>query len=172
MVSERIELPADGHVHAQLLAKVSLAVEHLSHERLAAGHVHVGHHVRAADNRQPAFVDELAKRGPFFRVTFQKRLHVADLIENKAVVGMGLQQPQRPQDIGQPHVEIFLAGLEYRPFPMRVRNVEENVLHCRRRSGRLGRLRDGTAHKRRRKIPARDRAAQDHQRQLIGFLVA
>ena len=62
MMPEGIELPADGHVNAQLLAKVALAIKHLPHVRLAPGHVHVEHHVVAADDRQPALLDELAKR--------------------------------------------------------------------------------------------------------------
>ena len=72
--------------------------------------------------------DELAERGFLFRIAFQERLHVAGLIEHEAVVGMGFQQRERPQDVGQPHVEIFLAGLEDRPFPVRVGNEEEGVL--------------------------------------------
>jgi hypothetical protein len=91
VVPEGVDLPSSRHLHAQLLAKIAFAVEQLTHERFAAWHVHFGHHVHATHDSQPTFLDKLAEGGFFLRVPLQERLHVADLVKNETVVGMGLQ---------------------------------------------------------------------------------
>jgi len=138
MVAEGVELPAHGHVHSQLAAKVVLAVEDLAHEGLAAGHVDVGHHVGPAHDRQTPFGNQLAKGRLFLGIALEKGLYVTGLIKGETVTGLGLQKPHRPHDVGKAHFQVFLAGLEHGPFPVRVRDEPEHVAGWRRGAGLRG----------------------------------
>ena len=125
MVPERIEQPAGGHLKTQLVAVVALAVLHLPDEGLAPGHVHVGHDVPGAGQLQPPFGKVPPEVGLKGWITLKERPDIGHLVEREPVVGLFLQEPHRLHDVGQAHLEVFLAGLEDSPLPVGVRDDPE-----------------------------------------------
>jgi hypothetical protein len=61
---------------------------------------------------QPAFRHELAEGSGFFRVPFQERFHIGDLVKHEPIARLHLQEMDRFENVGQAHVEVFLACLE------------------------------------------------------------
>ena len=60
----------------------------------------------------------------------KERLDVARLIEREPIVGIGLQHPERPQDVRQADAEILLARLENRAFPVGMGDIVQHALHA------------------------------------------
>src|SRR5262249_20154966 len=112
MMSKRVDEPARGDVYAELVPAILLAILDLPKKGLAAGHVVVGHDGHAEHELQPALRHELAKGGSFLRVAFQERFDVRDLIEHETVGGLGLEKAQCLENVGQAHLQVFLASLE------------------------------------------------------------
>ncbi len=56
VVAERIRIPSDSYIHAEILLKIALAHQNLPYQRFAVGHIEVGFHPHAADNLPPAFL--------------------------------------------------------------------------------------------------------------------
>ena len=59
VVAERIRIPADLYVHAEILLEVALADQNLPHQRFAVRHVQVGLDPHAADDLPSAFFHAL-----------------------------------------------------------------------------------------------------------------
>src|SRR5258708_7891068 len=123
---ERVQQPADLHVHAEVLAAITLRIKHLADEGLPARHVVVGHDVQAAHNLQPALRHKSPERARLFRIPFEKRPEVGYLVERESVVRMFLEQADGSEDVRQSHLQMLLARLEPRALPMRMRNEPES----------------------------------------------
>ena len=79
----------------------------------------------------------LRKSASWSGISLEKRLHVGHLVEHEPKVGLFLEQLHRLEDVGQAHLQVFLAGLEDRPLPVGVGDDPERVL--RRGRGTIGR---------------------------------
>ena len=90
MMSKGIEQPADLHFHAQLLPAIAFGVKDLSHERLPARQIIIGHDVHAADKLQPSRGDKFAERLRFLGISLEERPEVGYLIQSEFIVGMVL----------------------------------------------------------------------------------
>ena len=100
MMPERVERPADAHVHTQFVPVVALPVQGLPYPRLAARNVDVQHDVVAAHDLESPLGDELPKRFRFSRIPFEKRLHVGCLVKHKPIIRILLEEMERLQDVG------------------------------------------------------------------------
>ncbi len=138
VVPEGVEEPAGRHVDPELVAIIPLAVLHLPDERLAAGHVVVGHDVERPGELQPPFGQEPAEIRLLGRVPLEERPDVGHLVEREPEAGLFSQEPHRLEDVRQAHVQVFLAGLEDRPLPVGVRDDPEGLLLRIRGLGLLG----------------------------------
>src|SRR5262249_31363496 len=79
------------------------------------------------------FGEEPAESRLFIRVALEKWADVSHLVEREVVVGLLLEEPHHLEQVRQPHLEVFFAGLEDRAFPVCVGDDEEGPFRGRRR---------------------------------------
>ena len=128
MMAKVVDEPRGRNVNAQLAAVITLAVLHLTHERLAAGQVDVGHHVQRAHELQAAFGQEAAEIGFLLRVAVEKRFHIRHLVEREPVRRLLAKQSHGFQDVRQARLQVTFPRLEDGALPVGVRNDPERGL--------------------------------------------
>src|SRR5690348_1410143 len=99
MMSEGINQPGNLYIHTQLFTTVGLAVKHLPHEQLAAWFDIVRHYVHPANDLEPSLGNKFFECGRFFRIAFEERPEVGNLIQSKLVIGMLFQKLHSLQNI-------------------------------------------------------------------------
>src|SRR5205823_1872165 len=96
---ERVNIPADGDVHTQLVAEVALAIQSTPYPGLPTWHINVRHNVGAANDLQPPLRDVPPEICRLLRIPLQKRLYKSHLVKCELILGMSLQKPQHRKDV-------------------------------------------------------------------------